>query len=69
MKNIDNKQELEDQFIMELTALTRKYGISIDGCGCCGSPYLDTETDTSDERACYFVNNGEIKWFTPIKGK
>lgn len=27
-------------FLAELTILTRKHGIRIDGCGCCGSPFL-----------------------------
>lgn len=27
-------------FLTELTALTQKYGITLGGCGCCGSPYL-----------------------------
>ena len=29
-----------DEFLEELTELTMKYGISISGCGCCGSPRL-----------------------------
>ncbi len=28
------------RFLADLTALTQKHGIEIDGCGCCGSPYL-----------------------------
>jgi len=28
-------------FLNELTELTKKYGIEICGCGCCGSPFLD----------------------------
>lgn len=27
-------------FLEELTALSRKHGIKISGCGCCGSPSL-----------------------------
>ena len=27
-------------FMSELQALTKKYKIAIDGCGCCGSPFL-----------------------------
>ena len=28
------------KFLKELTELTKKYGIAIEGCGCCSSPYL-----------------------------
>jgi hypothetical protein len=28
------------EFLTELAALTKKYGIKIHGCGCCGSPLL-----------------------------
>ena len=30
----------ENAFLKELTALSRKHGIAVGGCGCCGSPYL-----------------------------
>ena len=33
---IDSK----NKFLEELSELTKKYNISIEGCGCCGSPYL-----------------------------
>ena len=29
-----------NKFLEELSELTKKYNISINGCGCCGSPYL-----------------------------
>lgn len=29
-----------NSFLFELAELTRKYGIVIGGCGCCGSPFL-----------------------------
>ena len=30
-----------DKFLEDLSLLTHKYGISIGGCGCCGSPWID----------------------------
>lgn len=58
------------EFILKLEALTREYGISIGGCGCCGSPWLDEEADVSDARSGYSVSDGEgaterIEWLTP----
>ena len=29
-------------FLQELTELTRKHKVAIAGCGCCGSPFLDS---------------------------
>ena len=28
-----------NKFLTELSELTKKYGITINGCGCCGSPW------------------------------
>lgn len=38
-----NKEKL-DKFLEELSELSNKYGLTIGGCGCCGSPWID-ETD------------------------
>lgn len=37
---MERKEKLY-RFLMELTALTKKYDIAIKGCGCCGSPWLE----------------------------
>lgn len=29
-----------EEFLKELYKLSNKYGFVIDGCGCCGSPFL-----------------------------
>lgn len=38
---LDNETKSRlDKFLKELAELTQKYEIEIDGCGCCGSPFL-----------------------------
>ena len=53
-------------FLADLTALTKKHGIEIAGCGCCGSPYL-LETDKHGE----YMINGPNDWtrLTYVNGK
>lgn len=44
----------EDEFLKELTQLTKKYKIEIKGCGCCGSPYLkNIETIKENSKYIY----------------
>ena len=33
------------KFLAELSELTKKYGITINGCGCCGSPWCSRLED------------------------
>lgn len=35
------QQEKVAAFLEELSTLTRKHGVMIGGCGCCGSPWLE----------------------------
>lgn len=48
-------KERFDAFVKELGELTKKYGIEIWGCGCCGSPGLfdlkNEEAAISDDLA------------------
>lgn len=53
-------------FMLELRELTLKHGVSIGGCGCCGSPWLNEDADVSDERAGYCSEDGcELLWVAP----
>lgn len=29
-----------EEFLKELTELSKKYHLAVEGCGCCNSPYL-----------------------------
>jgi len=65
MAEDEDKAARRRAFMLELRELTIKHGISIGGCGCCSSPYLDYEADTSDERAGYALlegDDGELTW-------
>lgn len=46
-------------FLAELTLLTRKYGIRINGCGCCGSPWIEL-CENPKERGTYTYNAGDL---------
>jgi hypothetical protein len=35
-----------DKFLKELSDTSKKYGIYVTGCGCCGSPYLSTSHES-----------------------
>jgi hypothetical protein len=60
--------EKEKQFIIGLEKLSRKTGVIVEGCGCCGSPSLRT-LDISDmpPEAGYAFGAGmcEVAWLSP----
>ena len=59
----------EDQaFLDELTLLTKKHGIVIAGCGCCGSPFL-YDLLKREERGRYEAKKHrvDVEWVVPKK--
>jgi len=70
--NEENVQE----YLSELSALTKKYGIAIHGCGCCGSPiiyglknspnlphgYGYDNLKIDEETCCYKVKDKACVW-------
>lgn len=65
MAKVENK--IVEDFLKELAKLTDKYGVEIDGCGCCGSPYLTGKNGKGDslyydrEDSKYYVSGSEIE--------
>mgnify|MGYP006908387118 CR=1 FL=1 len=61
-------EEQFENFVSELEALTRRTGIVVGGCGCCGSPYLyplSTEDHIEDGGyTCYTEENwaDQLRW-------
>lgn len=52
-------------FMLGLEELTRRTGIAVGGCGCCGSPYLvDAEQHTeANSRYIYDADDSnEVEW-------
>ena len=48
-------EERRAAFLADLAELTRKYRITIDGCGCCDSPYLSDIAASRDESILSYV--------------
>lgn len=61
MRKID--REKIDAFLVDLTQLTKKYGIVIHGCGCCDSPSLHAIED--DQQDCSYQYQDEGGAGTP----
>jgi len=45
-------------FLAELTELSRKYQLTISGCGCCGSPFLEKLTEPGK----YIARGDDLRW-------
>jgi hypothetical protein len=53
-----------EAFLEELTALSKKHGLIISGCGCCGSPRV-TEIDEDSGPGPYIFDEedeGKLHW-------
>jgi hypothetical protein len=48
-------------FLVDLSALTEKHQVRIDGCGCCGSPWVDWD-DVG--KGHYKETDFNIRWVT-----
>jgi len=62
MNNYSHTKENRENFLEELAELSHKYGIVIEGCGCCGSPYLN-ETLTENE----FYKTGHYEYYNNLE--
>ncbi|MCQ2053073.1 MAG: hypothetical protein MJZ03_03975 [archaeon] len=62
---IYNEAKKVEDFLTELTELSRKHKISISGCGCCGSPYLD-DAERDIDTLKYSYDN--LAWVESSKG-
>lgn len=55
-------------FLADLTEVSRKHGIKIEGCGCCGSPYLEECASTGEyELPIISEENGHVKGVENLK--
>jgi hypothetical protein len=53
-------KDRREKFLAELTKISRQFGIVVDGCGCCGSPYL---REIDEGAAGEYVEDGGISDF------
>ena len=56
MSEQETMTRAEREFLDDLTQLSRNHGVTIGGCGCCGSPFFG-ETDKAHTGA-YIVGTG-----------
>lgn len=63
-----NKEQIRryTKFLVELTTLSQKYQIYIQGCGCCGSPWLydDKEQESIGDNLMYTEDGGVGSYVT-----
>ncbi len=55
-------------FLNDLTQLSLRYKMVIGGCGCCGSPSINTMTDNPSDKAMpggHYVFTDQLEWKNP----
>lgn len=64
-------KEKVNEFIKELSKLSKKYNIYISGCGCCGSPtlesYMEDKYEDIGDNLCY--NYDDDKYYVSLNSK
>ncbi len=55
----------EQQFIIELEALSRKHKLVIAGCGCCGSPSVEQMKESEEDVAAGYCYDSHLLWASP----
>lgn len=53
-----------EEFLKELTELTKKHGLAIGGCGCCGSPFIYEVKDKNKEPATDLIWDEKLEKYT-----
>lgn len=53
-----NEMKKVKEFLKELTELSEKYDIYIQGCGCCGSPWIFDERAHKEYDNLAYIDNG-----------
>ena len=64
---MDKLTEGQREFVAGLTELTRRTGVFVEGCGCCGSPFLESGAPSAGEYETYgdgTVDLPTVKWRT-----
>jgi len=58
------RDEAFDKFMDEFQVLLKKYSVSIGGCGCCGSAWIEVEGESYVDGLTYFDGDSERTWET-----
>lgn len=64
-------EERKQAFLIALTTLSKEHGLTINGCGCCDSPYIseigDGKYDDHPDGAYRLGGYPDVRWVNPAK--